>query len=167
MRLKIKGVVRNYTSFEIFHAYMKILGTQTLRRIWGKCERQLYRWASDYRLEESDGQPNPLEKLRLTFERLDEINRRDMIEATLRFLVNHLGFEIHDVEKVQTDKGDVVLETLDITRVVGELSKTVQEAIADGVISEEEKVEIRNVLQKVIEEARQALDAINKEGMRG
>jgi len=78
-------------TWQLFHAYRKVLGDSMLQKIYQRGLRQLQRWSADPRFA-SDVERNPLDRLEIVLDRLVEIGRADLAVATvsrLARIVNH------------------------------------------------------------------------------
>lgn len=159
MKLKVRKLL---ASWQIFHAARKILGLDFLYRLWGfRNARQVQAWCSDPRECES-ACPNPIDKLQRMLEELALLGRRDIALAALRCLARPLGFEVRDPKETVSDKGELALEFMDASSALGEVGRTLQEALEDGVVDEEEVALIEEAADQVINELLQLKDAARK-----
>ena len=159
MRLK---VIKPLESWQIFHAIKEALGKEYLLQLFGyRNARVIYAWCSDPKVCES-ASPNPIDKLQTLFEDLNSIGKRHLALAAVKCLARPLGFEVRDPREHHTDKEDPNLEFMDVVNAIGGLSKALQSALEDGVLTESEKVQIIEGVDEAIKQLMQLKDAVRK-----
>ena len=159
MKLKLKKAL---TSWQVFHAAKEVLGLDFLYHLWGfRNARLIQAWCADPRECESAA-PNPIDKLQRMLEELHTLGRRDLALAAVKCIARPLGFEVRDPKDIQTDKEDPNLEFLDVVNAIGQVSKELQSALEDQVLTEEEKARVLEAVDEVIKQLMQLKDAVRK-----
>jgi|GEM_PF-3173198 len=149
-------------TWQVFNAVKEELGMEYLYHLWGyRNARQIQRWCADPR-RNSEVQANPLDKLQVMLEDLNRLGHRNIALAAIKRLAVPLGFEVRDLQDIQTDKEDPNLEFLDVINAIGEVSKELQGALEDQILEEEEKAKVLEAADEAIKQLMQLKDAVRK-----
>jgi len=149
----------NYKSHQIFAIARKVLSTGEMHRIFGKSTRFICMWAADPRHCEVTRR-NPLDKLALMLDALDDHGRREVVRAALEQLSEPLGFAVVEKDRaVASDKGCPDLELADLAIAIGEVGVRIREARKDGRLETDELIRINRACDDARHELEQLRDA--------
>jgi hypothetical protein len=148
---------------QFFASANKLLGVHFMTKLWVKCDRTLYRWGADPDHCEEITR-NPIDLLRITFHKLQELGRDDVVESALRLLCHGLGYSVRR-DNIFSDKGNIILELLDVNAVLGKLSSCVQDVVSDGVITDSEKIKIESHIAALVTQALEMKHAHHNESI--
>jgi len=157
MDLKGSYFVRSH---QIFAAALKHLTKTELAKIWHVEHRTLYRWAQDPDSTEGSYR-NPMDLLRITFSKLQEIGQDHVVDGALRILAESLGYRVSAAECC-SDKGSAVMELLDINKEVGTLADCLQDVLSDGEMTNEEKRAVSSQIDRLVVQAMELKDAVQR-----
>lgn len=157
-RLKGQYFVRSH---QVFAAADKILGVEFMANLWKKSHRQVYRWGADEDFCEETCK-NPLDLLRITLSRLQEVGREDVVEGAARLLLGPLGYEVWQRDAC-SDTGSVFTELLGLNKRMGELASTYEEVRADGEVTPEEQLAMDIQIDRLVEQTLRFKEAARKE----
>lgn len=99
-------------TWQLFAAYRRILGDAVIEKIYKRGIRQIQRWSADPRFV-SEAERNPLDRIELILERLVEIGREDIAEATVARLARVIGCRLVPEGDPVPDKEDWRDEIID------------------------------------------------------
>ena len=159
--MKLK-VIKPLESWQIFHAVKEALGKEYLLQLFGyRNARAIYAWCANPKTTDYYS-PNPIDKLQTLLEDLNALGYRHLALAAIRCLARPLCFEVRDPREHCTDKEDPNLEFLDVVNAIGSLSRSLQEALEDGTLTEREKAQILDGVDEAITQLMQLKDAVRK-----
>lgn len=97
---------------QFYSACRKILGKETLQKIYKKSPTQIYRWGMDPDFCE-DWERNPLDRINVMLERLCELGRDDIAQAAVAILAKTVDCELSCITPSHPDKDSIEAECLD------------------------------------------------------
>lgn len=148
-------------TWQIFHFVKEKFGKEYLLKLWGyRNAVMIYEWCMDPAFTEN-ARPNPIDKLIQMIEDLNAFGYRDIAISIVKLLARPLNLEVTEANPEPTK--DILSEFLDIPKVFGEISKTFQEIIADGEITEEEALLLEEAVDELIKEAKELKNALKGE----
>jgi len=139
-------------TYQMFSACNKILSQVEVGKIFFVGKRSAYLWGANPTYCKSS-QRNPIDKIMSLLRSVQEMGRDEVVYGILYYMCDELGYKAYKNEDaVKSDKGSVVMELLDITSAIGELSSNVQEALKDFRVDPEERIELLEKVSAVIRE---------------
>jgi len=134
--------VFSYTH-QIFSTCNKILSATSVGKLFGVSERNAYRWSANPDYCESCCARNPIDKIIALLKAVSEMGRDEVVEGVLGFICNELGYVVYPKQNaVKSDKGSALMEFMDVTTAVGDVSSKLQEALKDLKIDDEERKDL-------------------------
>jgi len=158
--MKKLKIYKPLESWQIFHFIREKLGYHYLLHLYGyRNSVKIATWCMDPR-ERLSAIPNPIDKLQIIIEDLNNLGYRDIAIQIIKILVRPLNLEVKD-QHIESTK-DPLQELLDLPSAVGEIFSLFQKALADGELSYEEILQISQAIDELIKEASEFKTAINK-----
>jgi hypothetical protein len=140
-------------SWQIFRQAKKKLAKGVLHKIFGKSTRLLDMWAANPAHCEVTAR-NPLDRVRLRIDELDNAGCEDYARAAIDFLAEPLGGQFAPFGTERTDRGSVDGELVDFYEVSGKFVINLRQALADGHLSSAERILIKDTARNIIKELR-------------
>jgi len=147
-------------SFHFFAAAQRLLGEEYLASLWKRGVATIYRWGANPDTCDDTGR-NPLDLLQITLSRLEEIGRSDLVEGALDLLAEPLGYRV-EARHIRSDKNSATREVLDVNTALGQVAQLLNDCLADGRIDDDERERLMPVAVKLVRQASELLDAIQK-----
>jgi hypothetical protein len=153
-------------SWQIFRQAKKKLPKGVLHKIFGKSTRLVDMWSANPSHCEVTAR-NPLDRLHLLIDELDNAGCEDYARATVDFLSEPLNGQFVPFGDETSDRKDVDGELADLLAAAGEFCARLREVLADGQINTAERIMVKESARNVLKEINQCLDAAGMRGVTG
>lgn len=153
-------------SWQIMRQAKKKLPRGVLHKIFGRSTRLVDMWAANPAHCEVTAR-NPLDRLRLLIDELDNAGCEDYARAAIDYLAGPIGGQFAPFAEEKSDKGDVIDELADLFAAGGNFTALLREALKDGHIDPAERIVVKEAARRIIKEVNQTLDAAGLRGVTG
>lgn len=144
----------------VFAAAQHLLGEDFLASLTKKSVTQIYRWSADPDRCDQVSR-NPMDILAIILDRIQELGREDVVEASLRVLAAPLGYHVQ-AREIRSDKNSAQREGNDCMVALGRAVQLLDESLEDGKIDEEECDKILPEALNLVRQAHELVDALMK-----
>lgn len=153
---------RTLKTWVVFHNARKYLDRGTIQGIFTQTSRHFDRWAADPKYCAETAR-NPLDRLGMLLTALDDAGKCDVARAAVDWLAGLISGRFTDAETAKSLTGDMNAEAADIPEALGDMSRIVRRAQADGVVDPAERIRIKEARRKLNREIDEFLDAAGVE----
>lgn len=150
-------------SWQFWAAVRHNLSNGTICGIFKRSSAHIYRWAADPDCTEY-ARRNPIDRIRIVFERMEELGKGEMCRAMVDYLSEPLGGQFSWRSDAESDKLHPDMEAADSLMALSAVVDHVREALVDGRLDEIEELGLMELVRQAQRELEELVDAATKYG---